>query len=399
MSVDEAVSLEKVAARVGAKPLFRWGRASVSPQNWLGIVRAGELELAIVPKGWNSLSPDIKSSVETNLVMLAARSLGLPLHVGGLTAVRPELALSDHIYRLFLNVVRTALRRRTVRTYRENREVGLTLRGSLDFPRQSLVQITTPTNFSSRYSELSLDNSFNRVLAEALRLVAGTGREDLRASALVLLGSLKMNPPRTLRRTDRSTARRMQLGGAHIASLDLAELIIDGTAFGLFIGDARVGAHLTSSSRLWEMGVTSLLVQHQPFPMVVQPRGHFAFDRIVGLGPTRVLQLVPDAMTDHERVVIVDLKWKLIDRTGPQIDRVDLYQALAYARHFGATEICLVYPSFEPPPFLDALATSLETVTGPRVQVRIILVPLTGTSGDMRAALDQAVFAAAPEAA
>lgn len=378
LTPEEAGALELTAVRAGATNLFRWSRNAVTPQNWLGTIRTRHVELALVPKGWRSVPDDVRARLQSNLVMLAAQSVGLRVHPTGAAGVKPEPLLSEQLLRLFIQFVGMALRRRVVRSYRTRSQVSVQLRGSLRFPAQILVRLVSPTQYATRSTELSWDNAYNRVLAAACDVIAKSGREDLRESALWLMTSLRITPNWSLLPADRSRASRMQVGELHLHCLRLAEAIIDLRTAGLFLGARELGSQLVASDRLWEDGITSLILRNSTRRLVPQPSGHFAFRRVSGGGPPMVLEVRPDVLGLEPEPVIIDAKWKLLDATAPRVDRSDLHQVLAYARHFGAGKVILVYPCFEAGYVSSQAVTVLRTSTPPIVDVEVVLIPLCG---------------------
>jgi 5-methylcytosine-specific restriction endonuclease McrBC regulatory subunit McrC len=273
-------------------------------------------------------------------------------------------------------------------------EAGIKLRGALAFPEQILVRTMAPSYFATRYTELSQDNPYNRVLAAAATVVSQSFREDLRLGALIIMAALKSKPAFDALLDDRSRARRMQLPDTHLAALTLAELILESRAAAFFVGDVTLGAQLIASDRLWEQGVTSIAMRAAVTKLSAQPRGNFAFRRLSGGGRAYELELIPDMLGTNGDIVVVDAKWKLLDPVTPQAATDDLHQALAYARHYAAKRIVLLYPSFQSSASSSGPFARLTTTAPPTVEVSLWLLPMLDTPGQMFEAISSALKAA-----
>jgi 5-methylcytosine-specific restriction enzyme subunit McrC len=89
--------------------------------------------------------------------------------------------------------------------------------------------------------------------------------------------------------------------------------------------------------------------------------------------------LKPDllARRNQEPWIVADTKWKLLDAYSPNlgISEADVYQVMAYAHHYHATQAVLIYPHH---PALGAPGHQREFLTaGPQpVQIQIVTLDL-----------------------
>lgn len=382
---DEAEALERTAAYAGAKALFRWSRSGVMVQNWIGVVRAGSVRLAVLPKGWFELGDFERRNYQRNLIQLAAEATRTKFVATGMGDVTLDWSMSAQIFRLFLARVTRAQRRRVIRTYQVRRERSPSMRGTLAFPRQIFVRLSNPAMFATQYSELSADNPFNRTLLRACRVIARSGHEELRRRAINVAASLQIPAPDPDFTLDLQRAKRMRLDPVHVETLAMAELILLRLGSrGLFVGSAALGAELVASDRLWEYGVTELIIR-TALGHTAHPPGEFALVRELGPGPHRLLRVIPDVLGPSLKAV-VDLKWKFVN-VSFAIDVGDLHQILTYARHFEASRAVLIFPT------LSNVSQALQyrTVRDPGQSVRIAFVPVADSYRALVAAVADAI--------
>jgi len=119
---------------------------------------------------------------------------------------------------------------------------------------------------------------------------------------------------------------------------------------------------------------------------LAHPPGEFALMREQGAGPNRLLRIIPDVVGPSQTVVI-DLKWKFVDVSSLDVDVEDLHQILTYARHFGAIDAVLLFPTLSS----DSPGFRYRAVGGPRQSVRIAFVPVTGEYTALRSAVIDAI--------
>jgi 5-methylcytosine-specific restriction enzyme subunit McrC len=384
---EEAEALDRVAAGAGAKELFHWSRSGVSPRNWIGVVKSAGIQLSIVPKGWKTLDKAKQVQFEQNLLHLAARGQGLRLHEMPRADIQPHPSPSAFLFSSFLAQARLALRRRAVREYRVHQEIGPRLRGAMVFPAQLIVNLARPGSFVTRATELTWDNPFNRVLATACDVIARSGYKDLRVRAMRTALAVRAQP--VVERIDEqlARARRMRLGRTHAACIDLAELVIKMKGGrGLFVGTVSLGAELVASDRIWELGVTSVIMSEAPGRFIPQPSHHYALARSTAQGVVKVAELKPDLLAT-KTASIIDLKWKIIDVVKPKLDSDDMYQVLGYAQYFGCSRVVLLYPAVHG----NQATVQHVTTSDPHVTVDMAFLPVTEDWAEFRASVGRLI--------
>lgn len=390
LTTREADEIERRAAIAGANGIFRWGRAHVAVDNWLGLVRTPQVELVVVPKGWRMLSDDQKRLVQTNLLVLFSRAVGVQLHSTGTAHVTANPLLEHFLFALFVENLKLALRRRVFRTYRTFSEVGIRPRGTLRFPEQFLLQWARPGVFATTYTQLSTANPLNRILGGACDVIVSRGYEGLRRAALLLRSAIRdaESPPSV---SDRTRARTMQLDEASKTCLELAELILDSTGgAGFLYGSQMLGSQLVRSDQLWEKGIASLMLEATgQSNLRIQPQNEYALRSMTMPGPRRAMQLVPDVVRLAPLREAFDTKWKLMDPMKPTWDGADLEQALTYARHFLLSRVALLYPGFT----IQGARTvgRFVPMTAPATSIELVMLPLATPTGLLKTAVQELV--------
>jgi 5-methylcytosine-specific restriction enzyme subunit McrC len=243
--------------------------------------------------------------------------------------------LTETLQRIFFDEVARLARRGLTREYRTQQGQQSYLRGKLLLTEQIRSNLVQKHRFYVRSQSHQKDHYLNQRIKQALRIVDHSGNFRSRARDLLRHFQSVKNLPLHAPETPFGLNRVNQY---YKAPLRLANLICGGYLGGTFAGQDFGFSLLFDMSRVFELLVyyhLKALRAEYHFTLHYQPVQ--AFWKTKNLRPDFLIEF-----TDGQRVII-DTKWKILDRPEPADD--DLRQLYAYHQAFGAQRGILLYPN------------------------------------------------------
>jgi 5-methylcytosine-specific restriction enzyme subunit McrC len=378
----QACALVDAGERMGARIAAWQGPRSLQLQQFVGMVRTGDLEIEILPKLEGLSQP---ARIRRNLLAMLAKTEDLDVRASEMAGFleSPE-PFCRALARLYVHRLLEAVRRGLRQDYRLHQDLLPHVRGRIEWSAQARLQAACRLEIACAFDERSEDTPLNRTLKAAL-LTAGRMLEETRSARIVtelrhtMDGISSACPPADQRarlQTDRTNRHLEPL-------LTLAKLILGNRNPDL--GRSADGDHDTYSL-VWDMNVLFEEYVGRLAQEVLQPEGFQATlqDSSVYLAhdsATRrhAFPLRPDLLVrlGAKPWSVADTKWKRLDprQTNLGVSPSDLYQVLAYAHRFETTRAVLLYPHH---PALGKAGLQKElSIPGPRpVQVRIVTLDL-----------------------
>lgn len=382
---EDAAALVDLGERMGARFASWAGPARLRIQQFVGVIRVGDLQLEILPKLDGLPEP---ARVRRNLLAMLAETQDLEVQESEAAffeeSVEPFICAVARLYcRRLLEAVRRGLRQ----DYVLHQEPLPRVRGKIDWPSQAKSQTSQRLEFNCIFDERSEDTPLNRALKAAL-LRAGKLLEEASNANVVtelrhsMASVIDVCPPgEALRRlqTDRMNRHLEPL-------LALAKLILANRNPDL--GRAVHGSRSTYAL-VWDMNVLFEEYVGRRARAALGPRG-YAVDLQEDAseylakevnGDRDAFLLRPDILVrrDGKPCVVADTKWKRLssDETNLGISGADIYQVLAYAHRYRTDRAVLVYPHH---PALRQPGVQREFLTHAaspsRVSVRVVSVDL-----------------------
>ncbi len=349
VTATQLAELEKFAERyrVGKQAMvFQHGpRHSLVAQNFVGVINLGNHQVEILPK----IEGDV-SQVRHNLARMVAATLGMTLHSDGQTQVgRVDETILDVMIRLFCEELWKAVRQGMVRRYEVHEENLVVLRGRLNVVQQLRHNSARPDRLHCTFDEFTVDNTLNRALKAALRVLikVATGSMVTRSVSELLFCFQDVGDasPGSI---DWVSVRTDRLSRRYAPLLRMARLFIEGASPDLVSGQGDGFSFLFDMNQLFEeyIGRIALKVFSQSGLTVSLQ------------GPTRYLarsdrgapafELRPDiVMSNHAGpAFIIDTKWKRLkeDASREAVSAADMYQMLAYGHRYDSPDVILLYP-------------------------------------------------------
>ncbi len=385
LDTTQAFAFVDLGERMGVRIATWQGPGSLRIQQFVGVVRTGDLQIEILPKLDGLPEP---AQVRQNL--LAMLAVTQDLEVRSSEVVRFLESSEPFFYalaRLYCHRLLEAIRRGLRQEYVLHQDLLPHVRGKVHWPLQARLQATGRLELACAFDERSEDTPLNRTLKAAL-LVAGRMLERTRTASVVtelrhaMDGVSDLCPSADQRarlRTDRMNRHLEPL-------LVLAKLILGNRNPDL--GRSADGNRDTYAL-VWDMNILFEEYVGRLAQEVLQPKG---FRVALQDGSSTYLAqeaasrrnlflLKPDILIRLERKpwLVADTKWKRLDsrQANLGVSEADVYQVLAYAYRFETDRAVLVYPH-HPALGLPGLQRELLIQgAGPRkVRVRIVTLDL-----------------------
>lgn len=386
VSHDDAAALVDLAERMET-PFVTWtGPNRLRIHQFVGLIRAGDLQLEILPKIDGLLEP---AYIRRNLLTMLAKTQDLDVKESEAAAfAETSEPFACALARLYCRRLLEAVRRGLRQDYVLHHEALPRVRGKISWPSQLRLQATARLEFSCLFDERSEDTPVNRTFKAAL-LAAGPFLDESRSSSLVselrhsmAAVSAACPSPEQLRRLRTDRMNR------HLESLlSLARLILGSRNpdFGRASRPTR-----TTFALIWDMNVLFEEYVGRVAAEVLGARGcdvdlqenassYLAREVLHRQGNAFLLR--PDILVRRGRrpIAVADTKWKQLAASEGNlgVSGPDVYQVLAYARRQALDLAVLVYPHH---PALGPPGPQLEFLThGPRsatAVVRVVTVDL-----------------------
>lgn len=329
--------------RARGKPVFANGpRGSLVAQNFVGVVCLGRCQVEILPK--------VGGAMRKSLLPMIAATLDLVVdgQPSGQVGESDESVL-EPIIRLFCSELWGAVRRGMIHQYVKREENLAVMRGKLQVANQLRHNLARVERLHCEFDEFSQDNSLNRLLKAALRLLLGVTRSATNARSLSELlfcfQDVADTPPISALcqsvKLDRMSERYRPL-------VELARLFLRATTPDVVSGDAHGFSFLFDMNELFEEYVgrqVRAALRPLGFQVSLQgPKRHLA--RLASGSPA--FELRPDIVNSRDGRVslIIDTKWKRLkeDERREGVSSADAYQMFAYAERYDAQDVVLLYP-------------------------------------------------------
>jgi 5-methylcytosine-specific restriction enzyme subunit McrC len=352
LDTAQALALVDVGERMGTRIATWQGPQSLRIQQFVGVVKAGDLHLEILPKIDGLPEP---AQVRRNLLAMLASTEDLEVRdsevVRFLESSEPFFCA---LARLYCHRMLEAIRRGLRQEYVLHQDLLPRIRGKVHWSLQAKLEATGRLEIACSFDERSEDTALNRTLKAAL-LTAGKMLEGTRTTNVVtelrhaMDGVTDVCPSADTRlrlRTDRMNRHLEPL-------LVLAKLILGNRNPDLgrsADGDRNTYALVWDMNVLFEEYVGRLaqeVLQPKGFQVVLQ-KGASTYLAQEAASGRKAFLLKPDILLRLERKpwLVADTKWKRLDsrQANLSVSEADIYQMLAYAHHFGVDQAVLLYP-------------------------------------------------------
>lgn len=350
---SQLVTLEKLNEKYG---FLEIGRKTLKPKNLVGVVQVGDLTLQIFPK---LLKTSSYQELESNKALIMGNLLKM-LAVGGEIPIKPsdvarvcseKAPFLEVLISIYSEKLLETLRYHRYYTYRKVEEDLSHVKGQINFEKYA-SRWHKRHIIPVRYNDRTMDNLLNRTLKYGAYLMARLtqSNENYRRlkSAVEVFDGVSTVPVSILE-TYRIQFNR--LNTVFRPLVELARIFIAGTTVRLQTGKIETFTFLVPMEKVFESFIAGLLTNSSYGALPEEFEGSVVkFQHHIGnLLAEDKFQLITDItiQTRDGRRIIIDTKYKLLNKEDRKlgVSQSDLYQMYAYASHWNADAVILLYPN------------------------------------------------------
>ena len=340
--------------KVGGKNAFSLRNGALYAKDFVGAADVGDARVEVLPKPYGVSSVPQARQLLFDVLRRVGSEISFKWLQGGSASIDADLL--DVVER---RVSRDLLRRLEIgapRRYEEAHERSSVLRGRILFSKYIRQLPSEAHVLPIQHSPLMADNSLGQLLkALGVRLLdrvrSYESRRDL-DRCLDLLSSVK-NCPLTPELVAKVHLRPMEAEWREF--VDFAKLLALGKSSDpTSAGETSQATLLFPMNRLFEVAVRNALASTmgEPIECLRVPGEHCLLSSSSSDGSRDdALSIRPDLLFRRGELVVAagDAKWKRLSDTPPRYSVLpaDIYQLLAYMRHFGTPRGVLLYPRAE----------------------------------------------------
>lgn len=321
----------------------------------VGILATNNCQLEILPKlelGRNT-SDDTKIW-RKKLIEMLSLVYELKIDVGETGRLSIEAnTIIEVIIRIFCEKLIKLVQYGLPREYVEHKDDLNKLRGALDVNRQFTHLVLSPQKLACSYDELTQNITLNRIIAAAVRKLAGIARttqcKNMVRKLIALYSEVEFIRLKTfdLKSTD---INRTNYQWKEV--LNYAKLILDNSFQTTGSGDSWGFSLLFDMSKLFEEYVGRLLQMEfrNDEESIILQGGKKSCLKDYETGE-KSFKTYPDIKIESKTVSvegIIDTKWKVIDGEAKVVKfgvkESDVYQMMAYQRVHSCNAVVLLYP-------------------------------------------------------
>ena len=350
---SQLMTLEKLNEKIG---FLEISRRTIKPKNLVGVVQVGDLTLQIFPKLLRTSSYESLESHKTvvmgNLLKMLAVGGEIPIKPSEIAGVLSEKApFLEILISIYSQKLLETLRYHRHYTYRTIEEDLNHVKGQINFAlyasrwhRRHVLPV--------RYNDRTMDNPLNRTLKYGAYLMSRLtqSRENYRRlkSAMGLLEGVPTVPV-SIHETYRIKFNRLNIVFKPL--VEIARMFISGTTVRLQTGKIETFTFLVPMEKVFESFVAGLLTnsRYEVLPREFEGSVIKTQHHIGNLLAEGKFWLIPDItiQTAYGTKIIIDTKYKLLNKEDQKlgVSQSDLYQMYAYASHWNADVVVLLYPA------------------------------------------------------
>lgn len=304
-------------------------------QNYVGVIRTeNECQFEILPK--ISSTSDQQTAREL-LVKMLIELKGSPFKRGTVAELQAhKMSFLETFLKYFLDQVANVVRQGIARSYVNERDDLVYLRGKLQLTEHLKRNMFRTTQFHCEFDEYEANRPINRLIKRALEVVLRKSRDpgNLQHCRELLFWFDRVPPSMDIDRDFRSL-RQDRLVRHYAPAMPSCKLILEGLNPLSQSGKHRtIGLLFDMNTVFQDYVVAKLSEQFRNFHINAQTKGSYlveSFNQRAQFG------LIPDVELTRKSNgyrIIADCKWKLLDTNHPNhgVSQSDMYQIFAYCK-------------------------------------------------------------------
>ena len=328
------------------------GYNSITPLNYVGVIKVHNLTFQLLPKLLSSDSYDILEEKKTTILgnIMKMIEIAYDINIKNIGSAELDIMNYSSILEIFIRYyaveLLNQLNKNTFKDYHILRENSRFVKGRILF--NILIRDWYRLNeIPIEYSVRGIDNTLNRILKFITIEMRKITKSDLSYSLLTrILENLDKVSYTHITVADFDKLKISRLNMEYKPLINLARMFLEGFTFIMRKGKITGFSFLIKTDKLYETFMSRMLQRvindtYSKFsPIQIELQSNIG--RLVR---ERKHELKPDILIKYKRsTIIIDLKYKVYQsKPHPSID--DLYQIFTYGIIKRASKVSLLYPS------------------------------------------------------
>lgn len=315
-------------------PYYSLTSSGVKFNEFVGVIQIGNQSIEVLPK----IDKANDEGVAQRVLIEMLRSAGyMKIHAPTSSSLklRSNYILEAYI-NMFLEECQQLFHLGLIKTYRKTEGNRAALKGRLMFAQQIQKNLVHAERFYVQYTTYDRQHPLNKVLYKTLRLISGlTSNAGSIGRVNRLLLDFPELPDIPVSENFFERINWNRKSEPYRKAMQISALLLLNYHPDLSSGRNNVLALMFDMNVLWEKYVLNLLKRSCPDDTTIRGQKSKYFWRSNDDNGGRLLK--PDIVVEFlHKTVIIDTKWKLVDRSGASA--ADLRQMLAYNLYFGKAE-------------------------------------------------------------
>ncbi|MDY8046990.1 McrC family protein [Paenibacillus polymyxa] len=348
----------------------------ISAKNHVGVFAMKDgTQIEILPKLYTQGRESSEIDTKKMLIHMLRSIKDIPNKNFRLTSLQAEKNhVLDIFIRMFIEEVSLLVKRGLKSDYREHCDNDFFYKGKLQVAQHIKRNAGHKERFYVEYDSYSINRPENRLIKTTIELLmkitGSMGNQKELYTLLAAFDNVETTKHLVQDWACISTDRMMK---DYLTILDWCRLFLSGQSFTPFKGDSYAYALLFPMEKVYEQYVVRMLRRALASPLVqikAQDRTYRLFNN-----PAR-FQLQPDIVVQGPTgIVVLDTKWKRLTIAPDYgISQADMYQAYAYGKKYGASQVYLLYPWT---PEVSEIEQAIRYESGDGMEVRIAFLDLS----------------------
>lgn len=335
-----------------SKNIFKWENKKVIPQQWVGILSVPGLQIEILPK----IELASMQSIRANLLYMLSIAKDVPFRENEISNVHSSKnSFLESYITVFIKKLNGAIKKGIVHQYRDIENNENFLKGKLLLSQHIRKNLINNARFYIRYDEFSVNNIINRILkATIIKLINISQNTDNLKNLHILKEYFFEVEEKEFSITDFSKLVMTRTNENYHRLLEMCKVFWKEHSPDFRSSHIQTFSLLFDMNKIYERFIQNILLKfedeifkNRDYKISKKRIGKYLLNDYQNRG---VFNLIPDNIVidseSHKVAKIIDTKWKLLDKSKPNlgVSQSDIYQMYAYAREFECEEVVLLYP-------------------------------------------------------
>lgn len=304
-------------------------------ENYVGVIKIGELTIEILPKVDNNIVPNRMLWKNILLNMLKICKFIQVDTISEAQLKRQYNSILDIYFELYLTEIEVLVKKGLVKKYRINQSNQNSLKGKLLISKNIQKNLVHKERFYCEHQYFDKNHQIHQILYKALFILKSLIAPSLKDKLNRLLFEFQEINLLDIQKEDFERIVINRKNQVYHKAIDIAKIIILNYSPSLNYGNTNLLTLLFDMNALWEEYIFRILHKHRMEGMEVSFQNSNRFWENKRIRPDIVINY-------KDEIFVVDTKWKIVEANNPSDN--DLKQMFVYNLHWNAQKALLLYP-------------------------------------------------------